>query len=130
MILQNKHSAMAPAIVDPARAKGTASFAIALDVDNFKTWTYATATAGVTRVYGAGGTPLEHRTFTFIPARDGVRPRDARQPLERGVEPVVDHRQRDAGVARGGAAPRVRGGMAALKGPPYVRRATAVRAMP
>ena len=64
--------------------RGTASFAAALvagailraialptpgagDVQNFKTWTYATATAGVTRIYGAGGSPLEHRTFTFLP---------------------------------------------------------------
>src|SRR5262245_2888117 len=84
MILQNRQSAMAPAILAPARGPGTRSFAAALvagailraialpapgagDVANFKTWTYATATAGVTHVYGTGGTPLEHRTFRFLP---------------------------------------------------------------
>src|SRR5262245_1097174 len=84
MILQNRQSAMAPAILAPARGPGTRSFAAALvagailraialpapgagDVANFKTWTYATATAGVTHIYGTGGSPLEHRTFRFLP---------------------------------------------------------------
>jgi hypothetical protein len=84
MIRQNKQSVMAPAILAPARAPGVAALAAAFvigaiaraialptpgagDVANFKTWMYAVTTAGVTRVYGVGGSPLDQPKYTLIP---------------------------------------------------------------